>query len=98
MYEQINHYVEITVLLVYAVMLVNLARMTRKLNRQIRALRPAAPTPADEAIGTSAAALAKARAETVDLRAVAARFDVLIEDLRRLNAEKDINHNHEGQL
>lgn len=98
MYEQIFQVAQVVAILLFSGMLINLGRLTRKLNRQIRTVRPAAPTPADEAITASRAALDKARAETSDLRALVARLGVMADDLHRFNEENSINHNHKGEL
>lgn len=97
MFEQVFHVIEVVSVLMFAGLLINLGRLTRKLNRQIRATRPAAPTPADEAINTSRASLDQARAETSELRALVARLGAMADDLKRFNDQNNIN-NHKGEL
>jgi hypothetical protein len=95
MYEQIFYGIQIVSILMFSGMLINLGRLTRKLNRQIRTVRPAAPTPADKAISTSRAALDKARAETSELRVLVDRLGAMADDLHRFNDQNNINHKGE---
>jgi hypothetical protein len=91
MYEQIFQVAQVVAILLFSGMLINLGRLTRKLNQQIRTVRPTKTSPADEAITTSRAALDKARAETSDLRALVDRLGVMADDLKRFNDENNIN-------